>query len=127
MNPAELLVSGTAAVGIFGDVNITGNQTGMAPAAFTAAAMGGSPDAGLLQSIQQSLIGPAGNGLGFAPNDDSNVVDLAGCLSRIRGIGSGIAVFTGQLLADAAALQIQLCKFAVCEGIHGLGPQRKTE
>ena len=121
MDPAELLVRQSAAIGVLRNVNITADQTGVAPATFAAAAVRGSPDTGLLQCIQQGLVGTAVYRLGFAPDQDGNGVGFAGSFCRVGGIGGGVAVFAGQLLADAAPLQIQLCQLPIGEGIHGLG------
>lgn len=63
VHPAKLFVCCPTAIAVFRDVHIAGDQTGMAPAAFTAAAVGRGTDAGLLQGIQQGLICPAGNPL----------------------------------------------------------------
>ena len=102
MDPAELLVGHTAAVALFGDKDLAADETGVAPAALTAAAVGRSTDTGTLAGIQQRLVGAAGGLELLAADDDGQLEGLAGGIGGISGILGGIAELATHFEADAA-------------------------
>lgn len=64
---AVLLVRQPPAVQGLGDVDLAGDQAGVAPAALAAAAPGGHGDAAALQGLEDGVVGGAGDGPGLPP------------------------------------------------------------
>ena len=93
----------SAAVHLLGDVDLPADQPGVAPAAFAAAAVGGSGDAGSLQAAKQGLSGGGGDGP-LRPGDQaafsvrwSGTTSEPGCAVPREPVQPGAYTVVGQL------------------------------
>lgn len=120
MDVAEVKVSSAAAVGLFGDEYLPGDELAAAPAALTAAAAGGGGYACALDGGQQRLVGGGSDIELLAVLDDLEIEGLAADLLGISGLIPGILDGTEHFTSDKLPAQTELCDLTVEEVVHGL-------
>lgn len=92
MDPAEFLIGKSPPVRVLGDIDLAARKSGMAPAAFAAAAVRRSLYTGTLHRPEERLARIAGDGLLLAVDDDGELKLSILLIGREVGILSGLEI-----------------------------------